>query len=92
MENESAWEAIIGFESRYYFDKFLYWMDQQIKNGHCREIEVKSKYGNASFEEKWYLQSCGHIWRLVWPDPPCRGAFKLVSEAELKAGFWVNEE
>ncbi len=43
-------------------------------------VEVGQRYaGVAGLDEYWFkCKSCGHVWRLVEPDPPFKGMWSEV--------------
>jgi hypothetical protein len=79
-----AWERISGFNDRTEFNRFLFWIKEQLAKGHAAEVPVQRLYaGSSVLEQKWFCHSVsGKIWRLVWPDPPFSGVFEPVSETE----------
>jgi hypothetical protein len=84
MDNQvkqCLWESIDDFASLGEFNRFVAWMNDQIKKGLAEEHSVISPYmGATTFEEKWFKHiETGQIWRLVWPDGPFHGVFERVS-------------
>jgi hypothetical protein len=77
------YDEIHGFSSPGEFDRFQEWLGSAIKNGDFEEIPVGSRYGNMeNFQERWFRDFSGAIWRLVSPEPPFMGVFLLVSPAD----------
>lgn len=76
------WEKIKDFRSIIEFRRFEEWMNDQIRTGSAREIEVVFPYAEApSFYQKWF-EHCDTqtVWRLVWPDPPFPGVFEPIAD------------
>jgi len=60
-------------------------MDEQIKKGLAKEIPVLYQYSGSDFKEKWFIhKSSGMTWRLVWPEVPFTGVFKLVDKSNYE--------
>ncbi len=75
------WEEIDYFSSYKEFERFLYWINDQIKKDIAKEVIVQSPYSGSFFTEKWFLhKNSSTIWRLVFPEIPFKGIFKLVSQ------------
>jgi hypothetical protein len=74
------WEQIKGFQRQSEFDRFVDWIDDQIKSGTADEVQVLRPYiGATTFREKWFRHTASEqIWRLVWPDAPFPGVFEPV--------------
>jgi hypothetical protein len=74
------WEEISDFQHMYEFNRFVEWMNEQVREKIAKEIAVQQPFiGKKTFGEKWYQHAqSGQIWRLVWPDEPFRGLFKKV--------------
>lgn len=72
--NHCDWEFIEGFSSPYEYDRFLIWIDEQVKNGSATQTAVLESYAGSGFEEKWFkcLKSYD-TWRLVAPQAPFLG-------------------
>lgn len=87
-----SWTEIENFKSILNFENFVSWIEDQIKNNHCKEITVRSHYGNSPvLEERWFERiEDGKIWRLVRPDAPFGGVFEEVTTGELERGVWYN--
>ncbi|MEK6815229.1 MAG: hypothetical protein AABY65_10875 [Nitrospirota bacterium] len=75
---QCPWESIDDFASLGEFNRFVAWMNDQVKNGLAEETLVTSPYmGATAFEEKWFRHvATGQVWRLVWPDGPFHGLFE----------------
>ena len=74
------WEKINDFQSYSEFERFVAWMDDQVKSATAEETTVQKPYiGANTFREKWYRHvESGKTWRLVWPDAPFAGVFEPV--------------
>jgi len=74
------WEKINEFQSYSEFERFVSWIDEQVKSGVAEELQVRKPYiGATTFREKWYRHvASGKTWRLVWPDGPFTGIFEPV--------------
>ncbi|NUW36992.1 hypothetical protein HTZ77_37160 [Nonomuraea sp. SMC257] len=74
------YDEIHGFDSPGEFSRFKEWLSAAIKDGDFEEVPVESRYWNVeNFDEKWFRDFTGVIWRLVAPDPPFTGVFMVVS-------------
>lgn len=74
------WEAIDGFDSLADYRRFRNWIEGQITSGLVASVPVTKPYsGSTLWEEHWFkCLSDEKTWRLVGPDPPFRGLFKMV--------------
>lgn len=74
------WEKISDFQTYSEFERFVAWVEEQVKSGTAEELPVRKPYiGATTFSEKWYRHiASGKIWRLVWPDAPFTGIFEPV--------------
>ena len=74
------WKTIGDFRSYSAFERFVAWVNDQVKLGTAEELPVRKPYiGATTFREKWYCHiASGKIWRLVWPDAPFTGIFEPV--------------
>lgn len=74
------YDQIQGFRSPDEFARFQEWLSAAIKSGDFEEIPVESRYGNIeNFEERWFRDLTGVVWRLVSPEPPFMGVFVIVA-------------
>lgn len=83
MDNQvkqCPWVSIDDFARLSEFNRFVAWMNDQVKNGLAEETSVISPYmGATTFKEKWFKHvETGQVWRLVWPDGPFHGIFEKV--------------
>jgi hypothetical protein len=75
------WEKIDDFQNINEFNRFVGWLNEQVKSGEAEEIPTGELYLEeyAGFQEKWFRHiGSGEIWRLVWPDAPFTGLFERV--------------
>ena len=77
---QCPWRTVDGFLSLSEFNRFVAWLNEQVKSGSAQESSVLSPYKDASaFEEKWFVHlETRQTWRLVWPDGPFHGLFEKV--------------
>lgn len=78
--NACPWEKIGSFRSCAEFERFVHWMDEQVRSATAVELPVRRPYiGATTFREKWFGHiATGMTWRLVWPDAPFTGLFEPV--------------
>ena len=78
--NACPWEKISDFRSYSEFERFVEWMDEQVRSAVAVEVPVERPYiGATTFREKWFRHiATGSTWRLVWPDAPFTGVFETV--------------
>ena len=76
--NTCPWERIGSFRSHSEFERFVAWMDEQVRSAVAVELLVERPYiGATMFREKWFRHiATGTTWRLVWPDAPFTGSFE----------------
>lgn len=68
---------ITGFHSISEFERFLNYLEDNIKGGKLTEVPVENRY--AGFQEQWFrCNQCNQVWRLVHPDFPFKGFWRLV--------------
>ena len=74
------WEEIHGFRSPGEYERFVEYIERQIKSGAAAEVPVDADYGRGEiYGGRWFQESeTRHIWRLVAPDPPFGGLFERV--------------
>lgn len=77
------WEKIDKFISYNEFQRFILWIDEKVKTGVAEEVPVLTHYSGSFFKEKWFMhKSSRTVWRLVWPEVPFTGVFKLVDQSQ----------
>jgi hypothetical protein len=74
------WEEIHGFVSPEEYDRFVLYIEDQVKSGVAEEITPDSNYGKGEiYGGRWFKDlETGKIWRLVPPDFPFRGLWESV--------------
>jgi hypothetical protein len=73
---------IHGFNSPTHFDEFCRRIEAAIEAGELTPTPVGERYGSVMFEETWYQDRRGQIWRLVSPEFPFKGIFEPVKKAD----------
>lgn len=77
----SEWEEIKEFNGPHEYDKFVDWIEQQVKNAKVKEIPVGHKFGG--FKERWFsCEVCRKVWQLVDHDFPFKGLFKVIEPTQ----------
>jgi hypothetical protein len=70
-------EEINEFYSITEFEKFQRYIEGFVNRGDLIEVPVTKPY--AGFPEQWYkCKSCSQVWRLVYPDFPFKGIWRVV--------------
>ena len=76
-----GWDAIDEFGSLAEYRRFHEWIKGQVTSGLAASVPVTKPYsGSVLWDEHWF--KClrdDQTWRLVGPDPPFRGIFKVVT-------------
>jgi hypothetical protein len=80
-EADCSWVPIDEFRSLADYRRFQQWIDGQVSSGLAAAVPIAKPYsGSSLWDEHWYkCLGDGKIWRLVGPDPPFRGIFKVVA-------------
>ena len=80
---EPGWEEIHGFSSPGEYERFLEYIQEQIRTGRVQEIPIDPSYGPVLlFGGRWLRHSSsGEVWRLIPPDPPFYGVWEPVRGA-----------
>jgi hypothetical protein len=81
MVSACGWEPINRFESLAHYEQFLSSINEQVAAGRviALPLDPAKAWGNA-WDEHWYqCVDDPAVWRLVGPDPPFRGIFKMVT-------------
>ncbi|WP_142779267.1 MULTISPECIES: hypothetical protein [Agrobacterium] len=63
------WEEISSFRSLSEYQRFLAWLEEQVKRGECEEIVEDKTIFFEPAERKFRCRESGQIWRLLCPDP-----------------------
>ena len=75
-----SYKEIHGFNSPGEYDRFVEYIEGQVKAGYLKELEPDQEYGKGEiFGGRWYENvDSGDIWRLIPPDIPFRGLWEPV--------------
>ena len=78
----SVWEEIHGFASLSEYNRFVQYIEKQIKAGFVEEIYPDPKYGRGEiYGGRWFKDiETGEVWRLIAPDVPFKGLWEPVRE------------
>lgn len=75
--NCSDLQEINDFFSFNEFERFQEYLGNLVKSGELVEVQVDKPF--AGFTEQWYkCEACSRVWRLVYPDFPFKGIWRLV--------------
>lgn len=76
----TVWEEIHGFVSLGEYNKFVQYIEEQIKAGYVKEIDPNPDYGYGEiYGGRWFEEIAnGEVWRLVPPDIPFKGLWEPV--------------
>jgi len=76
-----GWDPIDEFGSVAEYRCFHEWINGQVTSGLAAAVPVTKPYsGSVLWDEHWFkCLGDGQTWRLVGPDPPFRGIFKIVT-------------
>ncbi|WP_434148013.1 hypothetical protein ACR2R6_11900 [Methylocaldum gracile subsp. desertum] len=76
-----VWEEIHGFASPSEYNRFVQYIEGQVKNGHAVEVDPDPDYGAGEiYGGRWFKDiETGEIWRLIPPDFPFKGLWEAVS-------------
>jgi hypothetical protein len=80
-EASCGWDPIDEFGSLAEYRRFHEWINDQVTSGLAAAVPVTKPYsGSLLWDEHWFkCLSDDQTWRLVRPDPPFRGIFKIVT-------------
>lgn len=75
-----VWEEIHGFASPGEYDRFVRYIENQVKSGEVEELPSNSIYQKGQiYGGRWFRDiESGHIWRLVKPDFPFKGLWEPI--------------
>jgi hypothetical protein len=80
MSPGCEWVVIDGFNSNEEYERLLAQIREQVLAGAAKEVRVAKPYSGVDWDEHWFQCLPGKdTWRLVAPDPPFRGIFKIVT-------------
>ncbi len=76
----TTWEEIHDFSSLSEYNRFLIYIEEQIKAGYTQEVEPDLEYGRGEiYGGRWFEDiESGELWRLIPPDFPFRGLWEPV--------------
>ena len=74
------WEEIHGFSSPDEFNRFIQYIEEQVRMGHVNEINPDPDYGYGEiYGGRWFEETdSGEVWRLVPPGFPFKGLWEPV--------------
>ena len=80
-----VWEEIHGFQSLGEYQKFVRYIEDQVRVGYAKEIVPLPDYHKGLvFGGRWFEDvDSGQRWRLVPPDFPFRGVWEPVELQKL---------
>lgn len=80
-----VWDEIRGFASPGEYRRFVCYLEDQIANGHARELPSDPDYVKGMISGgRWFEEAeTGSVWRLVEPDFPFRGLWEPVRSSWL---------
>lgn len=82
MMNACLWEEIHGFQSLGEYQRFVQYIESQIRLGQAEEVEPEPNYHkDFVYGGRWFKDiRSDEIWRLVPPDFPFRGLWEPICE------------
>ena len=82
--SNTLWEEIHGFISPGEYDKFLRYIEGQVKAGYAIELEPDSNYGKGQiYGGRWFEDvESGEVWRLIQPDFPFKGLWEPIKKID----------
>lgn len=64
------WEKIEAFQSENEYNRFIYWVENQKKDGLCEEIiEPRTDEADVWRDRYFKCNETGEVWKLSRPDP-----------------------
>ena len=78
-----VWEEIHGFASPGEYNRFVQYVEDQVRSGVAREIPADPLYGQGMiYGGRWFQDiETAAVWRLVAPDSPFRGLWEPVNRS-----------
>ena len=75
-----VWEEIHGFASPGEFDRFVRYIESQVKAGEAEELAPDSSYQKGQiYGGRWFRDiESDQLWRLVEPDFPFKGLWEPI--------------
>lgn len=79
-----VWEEIHGFSSPNEYDRFVLYIENQVRSGYAKELDCEQTYGKGQiFGGRWFQDiGSGEVWRLVPPDYPFKGLWEPVKRQQ----------
>jgi hypothetical protein len=76
-----VWEEIHAFQSLSEYQRFVEYIESQVRAGHAIEVPADPRYQKGEvYGGRWFEDpGSGEIWRLVSPDFPFRGLWERVT-------------
>lgn len=63
------WEEIHGFDSLNEYQRFVQWIEEQVRQDICDEVTEQRK-GVTEWDDRYFkCKSSSEIWKLSCPDP-----------------------
>lgn len=64
-----SWEEIHSFQSSGEYRRFVQWLEAQLRDGQCEELESDEKSFDG-WRDRWFrCKLTGAVWKLTCPDP-----------------------
>lgn len=79
-----VWEEIHGFKSIGEFNRFVEYLEKQVKQGFVTEVQVDENYGHGEvYGGRWFKdKETSEVWRLIPPDIPFKGLWEPVKTSQ----------
>ncbi len=77
-KRESGWEEVHGFQSPGEYQRFIQYIESQVKIGRAVEVPPDPSYRLGEIVGgRWFQDiESGEVWRLIAPDPPFYGLWE----------------
>jgi hypothetical protein len=77
-----VWEEIHGFQTLGEYERFVRYLEDQVRAGYAEELPADPSYGKGLlYGGRWFRDGeSAQVWRLVGPDPPFRGLWEPVKQ------------
>jgi hypothetical protein len=75
-----VWEEIHGFASPGEYERFVRYLESQVRSGEAEELVSDLRYCKGQiYGGRWFKDiESGQIWRLVQPDFPFKGLWEPI--------------
>ena len=79
---KTVWEEIDSFVLPSEFERFVQYIEGQVKAGYAKEIDPYRDYAPGElYGSRWFEDvDSGEVWRLVPPDFPFKGTWEPVQK------------